>query len=295
MSSADLRLHRSYLYAPGSDPRVMRKALTAGADAVVLDLEDAVAPDAKDTARAEVAALLAEVVDEPPDDTHVHVRINRDGDGYLEADLDAVVVPGLDGLRLPKAETPEAVAEVAARVGELERARGLDPGHVRLYPTVESALGAVSVAALVSASPRVARAAIGTTDLLADLGASGDDDLATLHVRSELVLRSRVAGVGPPIDSVHTDLADDDGLLAAARRARALGFHGKSVIHPRQLARVHEVFTPTDAEVAEAERVVAALAAAERDQRGAVQVDGRFVDAAVVARARAVLAMRRSR
>lgn len=285
-------LHRSYLYAPGSSPRVMRQALASGADAVILDLEDAVADSAKSTARTEIRNLLSEVAQEPvaPD---VHVRINRDGLGYLESDLDAVAWPGLDAIRLPKAESPDAIASVAATLDDLERRRALEPGHISLYLTVESALGAVSIPSLATATSRVARMAIGTTDLLADLGAVGDDGLATLHVRSEMVLHSRVAGIGPPIDSVHTDLDDESGLRAAAERARALGFHGKSVIHPRQLEVVHAVFSPTDEELARAERIVAALESAQLDGRGALEVDGTFVDAAVAARAHSLLDLRR--
>jgi citrate lyase subunit beta / citryl-CoA lyase len=307
VSYADPALHRSYLYAPGSAPAVMRKALEAGSDAVVLDLEDAVAADAKAMARAEVAAVLAERAGarcagggdrgarKPSFRPDVHVRINRAGDRYLDADLDAVVRPGLDAIRLPKAESPAAIVAVAARLDRLERERDLTPGRIRLYPTVESALGAVSIAALLTATPRVVRAAIGTADLLADLGAVGDDELATLHVRSELVLQSRAAGVGPPIDSVHTDLNDEVGLRAGAEHARALGFHGKSVIHPRQLEVVHDVFTPTDEEVARARRIVATMATASREGRGAVKIDGAFIDAAIVARARAVLSLRSER
>lgn len=294
MSFADVELHRSYLYAPGSAPEVMRKALVAGADAVVLDLEDAVAPQRKGEARAEVGALLRELAsgDGQVSGSAVHVRINRSGDGYLEDDLEAVVLPALGAIRLPKAESPAAIASVAARLDELERARGIRPGRIRLYPTVESALGAVSIAELAT-SPRVARFAIGTADLLADIFAAGDDDLATLHVRSELVLRSRVAGIGPPVDSVFTDLEDLDGLRRQAGRARALGFQGKSIIHPRQLPAVHEVFTPSTEELNRAERIVAALEREDRGGSGVVSLDGSLVDAAVVARALATLALRR--
>jgi citrate lyase subunit beta / citryl-CoA lyase len=268
----------------------MGKALGAGADAVILDLEDAVAADAKPEARLHVAdAIRARSGATAPD---VHVRINRAGPGYDLDDLDAVVQAGLTGVRLPKVEDAGAIDEVARRLDELEDDRGLAPGRVALYPTIESATGAVAISELAAASPRIARFALGTADLLADLGASGDDDLATLHVRGELVLRSRAAGIGPPIDSVHTDLDDGDGLLAQARRARALGFHGKSVIHPRQLAHVHEVFTPSDHELERARQLVAALDDAEREGRGAAQLSGAFVDAATVARARALLELR---
>jgi citrate lyase subunit beta / citryl-CoA lyase len=295
VSSAEHPLHRSYLYAPGSAPRVLRKALAAGPDAVVFDLEDAVAPDAKDDARREVVRVLDEVAaggsGAGPD---VHVRINRDADGYHVGDLHAVVRPGLDALRLPKAESAAMVVAVADEVAALEADRGIPRGRIGLYLLVESALGAVRLADLAAADPRVQRLAIGGQDLLADLGADGDDDLATLHVRSEMVLRSRAAGIGPPIDGVFPALDDEDGLRASSLRARSLGFFGRSVLHPRQLAVVHDVFTPSDEELAYARRLVAALEAAETSGSGALQVDGEFVDLAIARRARALLARRRS-
>ncbi len=289
MPSVDVpRLHRSYLYAPGSRPDLMRKALRAGADAVVLDLEDAVAPDRKVEARAEVLFVLDEVNDNRHYRSDIHVRVNRDGDGYSLEDIEAVLRPGLRGIRLPKVEHADAVGEVAARLDDLERDRGLPTGHVWLYPTVESARG-VAVLSGVAAGPRVARLAIGVTDLLADLSISTETRWSLLHLRSELVLQSRLAGVGPPIDGVHTDLTDEKGLRESAQHAASLGFHGKSVIHPRQLPAVHEVFTPTEEAIARAERIVAALRNAETGGDGAVSIDGEFVDAAVAARARAVL------
>jgi citrate lyase subunit beta / citryl-CoA lyase len=294
VSSAEHPLHRSYLYAPGSAPRVLRKALAAGPDAVVFDLEDAVAPDAKDDARREVVRVLDEVAAGGSAGPDVHVRINRDGDGYHAADLDAAVRPGLEALRLPKAESAEMVAAVGDQLAALEAERGIAPGRIGLYLLVESALGAVRLADLAAADPRVQRLVIGGQDLLADLGADGDDDLATLHVRSEMVLHSRAAGIGPPIDGVFPALDDEDGLRASSLRARSLGFFGRSVLHPRQLAVVHDVFTPSDEELADARRLVAALDAAETSGSGALQVDGEFVDLAVARRARALLARRRS-
>ena len=294
MSSVDAVLHRSGLYAPGSSPRMLRKALAAGADAVILDLEDAVAPGEKPAARGHVAELLDEVAATPvaPD---VHVRVNRSGDGWDTDDLAAVVRPGLDGLRLPKAETPEALTEVAALIDRLERDAGLPVGAIPLIPIIESAVGAVAITALATATDRVTRLSLGGADLLADLGGVGDDDLTTLHVRGELVLRSRAAGLAPPIDTVHTNLDDEEGLRAATRRARALGFYGKSLIHPKQIAPVHEVFTPSEDDVAWAERIVAAAAAAEAEGRGAVAIDGDFVDAPIVQRAETILALWRQR
>jgi len=292
-------LHRAYLYAPGSRPELVAKALAGDVDAVVLDLEDAVAPDAADEARGHVAAALDRWADggrvgsgrvrsgrdSGPD---VHVRVNRAPDGYDRDDLAAAVRPGLDGLRLPKAEDPDAVAAVGRLLDELEPRVGLRPGAIGLYPTVESAAGALAARDLATASPRVVRLAFGASDFLADVGARGDEDLATLHVRSHLVLASRAAGIGPPIDSVHTRLDDEAGLVAGAERARSLGFVGKSVVHPPQVGPVQRVFTPSSDEVAWADRVVAALG----DGRpAATTLDGEFVDPAVVARARGLLAL----
>ena len=293
VSSLDPKLHRSYLYAPGSSERVMRKALATAADVVILDLEDAVAPSAKITARAAVAALLDEcAADRSGTLPQIHVRVNRAGVGYCKEDLEAAVRPGLVGIRLPKAETADAIREVEQVLGELATSRHLDPGGIELTPTIESALGAVSIPSIARSSPRVARLAIGASDLLADIGAVGDDDLATLHVRSELVLHSRAAGLTPPVDGAYTNLEDEAGLEHAARRARALGFYGKSVIHPRQLSTVHSVFSPSDAELERAERIVAAADAGHAVGSGALTNDDGFIDSAVVARARSLLALR---
>lgn len=291
--SPSARLHRSYLYAPGSSQQIMEKALASEADAVVCDLEDAVAPERKADARAQVAAIITAYRDaERPE---LHVRVNRGSHGYDVDDLRAVVRPGLDALRLPKVEQRAEVAAVAALLGELEPAAGLVPGSIPLYLTVESAAGVLALADVLAACDRIARVGFGAADLLADIGATGDEDLATLHARSHVVLVSRARNVGPPIDSVHTNLEDDEGLQRSARRARSLGFFGKSVIHPRQLDAVHAAFTFSDEELAWAERVVAALERAEREGRGASALEGAFVDAAIAARARGVLARRTGR
>jgi citrate lyase subunit beta / citryl-CoA lyase len=282
-------LLRSYLYAPGSSPRLMDKALDAGADAIIYDLEDAVAPREKTAARDTVAAMISGPAVSAR--CEVHVRVNRAGDGYDLDDVRAVVAPGLRGLRLPKAEDAEAVRAVADLLDELEGAAGMEPGTVALYPIVESAAGVWAAESLARA-PRIARLAFGATDFLADIGGRGEGHgEATLHARSHLVLASRVAGVGRPVDSVHTRLDDEDGLRASAERARNLGFFGKSVIHPAQIAVIHDVFTPTEEEVAAAQRLVDAAEAAAAEGRAAIAVGGEFVDPAVVARARAVLGL----
>jgi citrate lyase subunit beta/citryl-CoA lyase len=261
---------RSYLYAPGSRPAVMEKALHAGADAVVLDLEDAVAPGEKQAAREAVTAFLCAHAHDAP--CPMHVRVNRD----WSDDLNAVAIDGLSAVRVPKAEAASELVEIASR---------LEGSQTLIYPIVETARGVAACGEL-AAAPRVARLCFGATDFLADIGAPGDPDgPATLHARGALVLWSRVAGIGAPVDSVHTALDDEAGLRRSAQAGRAFGFVGKSVIHPRQLGPVNEVFTPTASELERARRVIAAGGG------GGSSLDGEFIDPAVVARARATLAL----
>lgn len=272
---------RSYLYAPGSNPRILAKVLDAGADAVVLDLEDAVAPADKATARAAVARLVAERGAGAP--CQVHVRVNRD----LREDLRAVVVPGLAGVRLPKVESAADVRAADELLSELEGRAGVAAGSVALYPTVETAVGVLAARELAGASPRVARLGFGALDFMADLGLPGSvGGPAANDARSRLVLASRAAGVGAPADGVYPGLDDPEGLRRACASARDLGCFGKSALHPRQLAAIHQVFTPSAEEVGYAERLLQAIGG-----NATGMVDGQFVDAPVVARARALLAL----
>lgn len=273
---------RTYLYAPGASPRLMHKALVTGADAVILDLEDAVAPAVKAEARVNVASLLEQSPDSP---AAIFVRPNRAGPGYDLDDLRAVVRPGLAGLRLPKAE-PSAVSALLDVLGDIERDAGLLAGSVTLEPLIESAAGAAEVAVLARMS-RVARLALGGADLAADLGVPPDSPVID-HVGVQLVVHSRAGGLPAPVDRVHTAIGDLDGLGAAVERAVQFGFGAKSVIHPAQIGVVHRGLAPTAGEVEWARGVIAGVEAAPVNQ-AALVVDGGFVDAAVVARAERVL------
>jgi citrate lyase subunit beta/citryl-CoA lyase len=260
-------MNRSYLFAPGHNAKLLRKVFDAGADAVMLDLEDAVPPDAKATARAMVANALC---------AHdAWVRVNAVRTAECAADLFAVA--GLAaGIRIPKVESAEDAAWVASRA----------PG-TPLICAIESARG-ILAAPEIAAGPGVRHLSIGGVDLRRDLNA-GDGDQPMLYARSHIVAASRAAGLAPPIDSVYAHVADETGLRAQAEHARALGFFGKSAIHPRQLAALHDVFTPSDEEVAWAREVVDAFAAAGGEP---LQLDtGEFVDLPVAERARRVLAL----
>ncbi|MEU9637962.1 HpcH/HpaI aldolase/citrate lyase family protein [Streptomyces tendae] len=263
----------TWLYAPGDRPRVVAKALAAGADVVVVDLEDAVADDRKEYARDATAELLGE-----PQPVPVHVRVNT-LDGPLAADDLAALaaLPGLSGLRLPKITSPEQITGVAAATG-----------GPPLYALLETALGVERAYRIAAAHPALRGIALGEADLRADLGVRGDTGLD--WSRSRVVVAARAAGLAPPSQTVHPDTRDLEGLAASCSHGRALGFLGRAAIHPRQLPIIERAYLPTERELEEAETIVKAATI----QPGAQALpDGRFIDAAVVATARRTLSLAR--
>lgn len=271
---------RSALYVPGDQPRKLAKAAGYGADSLIVDLEDAVPPHAKDLARDTVADWLAGL-DGESGGPRVWVRVNPGPAGL--ADLEAVASPAVTGICVAKAESVEGLAE-------LDAALAGHPGIV-LCPILESA-AAVLAAPLLARAPRVARLQLGEADLKADLGVeTGPDERELLWARSQVVLASAAAGLGAPLAPVSTVLDDPEALRASTRALRRLGFHGRACVHPAQIPVVHEVFTPSPEEVARARDLVARFEAAA----GGVLVDGggRMVDEAVVRQARRVLASAR--
>jgi citrate lyase subunit beta / citryl-CoA lyase len=265
---------RSWLYVPAHRPERVAKALVAGADAVVIDLEDAVPADRKDAARDLTVALLD---DRAADDgLSVWVRINPPGTEAGRRDVAALAGRRLDGLRVPRVDDPQVVREVAERTG------------ARLQLLLESARGLVRARELAEAHELVTGIGLGEADLAADLLVDRDEGLT--WARGWVVVAARAAGLPSPVQSVWTDVGDPAGLRASCETGRATGFFGRSVIHPRQIDVVHDVYTPSAEEIAAAESVVATAAeAAARGEAAALDADGRFVDPAVVARARTVL------
>ncbi|GHE40174.1 CoA ester lyase [Streptomyces longispororuber] len=268
----------TWLYVPGDRPEVVAKALVAGADVVIVDLEDAVAPDRKAYARAATAELLAE-----PRPVPVHVRVNALGTPPSDADLEALApLPGLAGLRLPKVTAPADVVRTA------ERAAPREGGAPALYALLESALGVEHAFAVATAHPALRGVSLGEADLRADLGVR--DEAGLDWCRSRLVVAARAAGLPPPAQSVHPDVRDTDGLAASCARGRALGFLGRAAIHPRQLPVIERAYLPTPREVEQARAVIEAAAT---EQGAQALPDGRFVDRAVVEEAHRTLALSR--
>lgn len=286
-------LLRSYLFAPGNNEKLLSKLFEAGADAVVLDLEDGVPRAEKGRARELVRRALEGRA--PGARPLVFVRVNGVETGHWREDVAAVVAPALAGVRVPKAESADQMRQVDEALTRAEKDRGLPAGGIAIACTIETAAGVLAARELARA-PRVRHFTFGAADFAADVGADpGPEELETLHARSHLVAVSRAAGIDPPVASVFTHLDDQDGLRQSTEGARRLGFFGRSVIHPKQIAVVHEVFTPRPEEVRRAEELLKALDEAVAAGSGAVATeDGQFMDAAVARRARAILALARS-
>ncbi|MBI4184243.1 MAG: CoA ester lyase [Proteobacteria bacterium] len=281
--AAIVRPRRSVLYMPASNARALEKARTLPADGLILDLEDAVAPDAKEAARGQALAALKaggyggrELI----------LRVNGLDGPWGRADLAAAAQSGADGVLLPKVEGAGTVREAA----ELLAAHGA-PDGLALWCMIETPRGVLAAAEIAAAHPRLAGLVMGTSDLVKDLHAR--------HTRARLpllaalglaVLAARAHGLAI-VDGVHLDLADDESFVESCRQGRDLGFDGKSLIHPRQIGPANEIFAPSAEEAAGARRIIAAHAEAVAAGKGVVVVDGRLVENLHVEEARRTVAL----
>ena len=257
---------RSYLFVPANRPDRFDKALASHADAVIIDLEDAVPPDDKSTARNALAAWLSPA-------HPVIIRVNGADTPWFREDLTLARLPGVVGVMLPKAEKIDEVFTVAC-VG----------AGTAVLPMIETAVGLAN-AQTIARAQGVERLVFGSIDFQLDLGISGDDvELASY--RAQLVLASRLAGIAAPVDGVSTSIDDVDSLKVDAQRARRQGFGAKLCIHPRQVDTVNSAFGPSADEISWAQRV---LEAAARSGGAAVRVEGRMVDRPVMMKAQAIV------
>jgi citrate lyase subunit beta/citryl-CoA lyase len=280
---------RSLLFVPASNPHMLEKARGTEADALIIDLEDAVAPDALTAARGNVVHAVGLGTGDGP---LLFVRPNHPSTGLTADDLDAAVRPGLFGLVIPKVEAAAELEHVDRLVSALEASRGMESGTVVVLPLVESGRGIHDTLAI-GRSPRCVGIAFSggeEGDYMADIDAVWTPDgLAMAYARGKVVNDTHAAGLAWPVDGVFMNISDPDALGVEARRARVMGFQAKMAIHPGQLAIINAAFTPTAAEVADSRRIIEAYDRAVAEGQGAVKVDGRMVDKANAVRARKIL------
>lgn len=280
-----MQLLRTLLFVPATAPERFPKALGFGADAVIIDLEDAVPPDRKSEARRAAAEFLVG----RPEGGHppVFVRINGAGTPWMNDDLEAVSRSGLAGILLPKTEKPGDVSALAERCVVLAGKGGFSPPA--LVPIVETARGVLDAFPIVSSAPSCTGLALGGEDFACDVSAIRTPEGYELSLaRMQVVLAARAVGA-LPIDTVYTDFKDEAGLIRDAEWARQLGFAGKLVIHPRQVEPVNRVFSPSPKEAEQAGAVVSAFETAQGRGEAVVSLEGKMLDPAVVERARRVV------
>ncbi len=281
-------LRRSMLYVPGNAPAMLRDAYIYGPDSVMYDLEDSVSQREKDAARHLVFRALR---DYDYGSVERIVRVNGLDTPHGLEDIAAVVAGGANAVRLPKTDCPEDLIAVERAVEAAERRFGRPAGSVKLFAAIESARGILSVREIATASKRLVAIAIGAEDFVTDMHTSrSPDGVELLAARGLLVMAARAAGI-MAIDTVFTGVDDEEGFLREARLAKQLGFDGKSVIHPSQVALIHAVYTPSSGDVSKAKRVVAAAADAEAKGSGVISLDGKMIDKPIVERALRVLAL----
>ncbi len=274
-----IRPRRSLLFMPGANARALEKSRELPADGLIFDLEDAVAPDAKEAARANVAAAVRQG---GYGRRELVLRVNPLDSAWGEADLAAAVAMPLDAVLMPKVESAGRVRETAARLGAA-------PG-LAIWCRIETPRG-VLAAAEIAAAPGVAALVMGTSDLTKDLGARETPDRLPLLTSLQWVLLAARAHGLAALDGVHLNLADDAGFAAACIQGRALGFDGKTLIHPKQIAPANAAFAPTPDEVEQARKIIAAHEAALAAGKGIAVVDGRLIENLHVDAARRTVAL----
>ena len=279
---------RTLLSVPGNRQKMIDKARHLPADVLILDLEDSIPQSEKAAARTMVRESIAGMA---LAGQQVFVRINSIASGLALEDLEAVIVPGIDGINQPKPATASDVIEVADTIERLEKERGITGGHIKLLPWVETAKGLLNAFDIASASQRVTGVVFGAEDFALDTGImrteEGDE---LLYPRTTVVIAARAAGIGA-VDTPYNNFRDRAGLEREATLARNLGFDGKFLIHPDQIAPVNRIFRPTEEEIDRARQVVAAFEEAEAKGLGSTSLDGKMVDTPIANQARRLLAI----
>ena len=275
------RLRRTMMFVPGNNPGMMADAHIYGPDSIMLDLEDSVSMMEKDTARLLVYNALRTI---DYGDTEMVVRINPLNTPYGKKDIEAVVKAGVHVVRMPKTETADEVREVEAEIEKVEREIGAE-GRTRIMAAIESALGVVNAYDIAISSPRMMGIALGAEDYCANLKTQRSKEGDELRLaRDTIVVAARAAGIDA-LDTVFSNLNDMETFRREVEYIKTLGFDGKSIINPRQIEVVNEVFTPTEKDIEKAKAIVAAIKEAEKKGSGVIALNGKMIDRPVVIRA----------
>ncbi len=275
------RLRRTMMFVPGNNPGMMADAHIYGPDSIMLDLEDSVTMAEKDTARLLVYNALKSI---DYGDTEMVVRINPLNTPYGKKDIEAVVKAGVHVIRMPKTETAEEVVEVEREIERVEKEIGC-LGRTKIMAAIESTLGVVNAYAIATASKRMMGIALGAEDYSANLKTQrtpGGEELRL--ARETIVVAARAAGIDA-LDTVYSNLNDMETFRKEVEFIKTLGFDGKSIINPRQIEVVNEVFAPTEKAIEKARTILAAIKEAEKKGSGVIAVNGKMVDRPVVIRA----------
>ena len=279
-------MRRSMLFLPGNTPNILQNGDTLGADAVIFDLEDAVAPDQKDAARILVRNTMTYL---DFSRVEVIVRINSVDTDFWKKDLETILPLKPSLIMPPKSSCAEDVLTVDAYMSQLEDRLGFARNTVRLIPLIETALGVENAYQIASCTPRVAAIFLGGEDLTADLQCKRTKESQEIeYARSRMVCAARAAGVDV-YDTPFTDVNDDEGIRIDAEKAKSLGFTGKSAISPRHVPVINEVFSPSQRDIDYAYEVMEAIRRGKEEGRGAVALRGKMIDAPVVSRAKRVI------
>ena len=284
-------MRRTMLFVPGNNPGMLLNADIYGADALILDLEDAVAPGEKDAARILVRGALTAY---DYAGCEIIIRINPLGSGYTEEDIRAVV-PLKPAMLMPtKVSSAKDIEIISVMMAQAEREHGMPEGTVGLLPLIETAIGVENAYGIATADPRVKAIFLGAEDLSSDLQAvRSKENIEIIYARGRMVMAARAAGVDV-YDTPFTDTNDEEGLRLDAEHARALGFTGKAVISPRHVEAVNAAFTPTEREITYAREVLDVIEDGKRRGLGAVSLRGKMIDKPIVDRAERILAVARA-
>jgi len=280
------RLRRTMLYVPGNNAGMMADAMIYGADSIMFDLEDSISLKEKDAARHLVYQAVKNI---DFGDVELVCRVNGLDSPYGENDIEAMVAAGIHVIRLPKTETVEDIRAVEQLIAKYEVKHNIEEGTVKMMAAIESALGIINAYSIATASNRLIGIAIGAEDYVTNLkttrSASG---VELLYARSQLLNAARAAGIAA-LDTVFSDVDDSEGFTKEVKLIKQLGFDGKSVINPRQIPIVHQVFKPTDSEINHAQAVIKASDEAEIKGLGVVSLNGKMIDKPIVERAQRII------